>query len=204
MKELPYSAAAERNRDPILAVLGEILPRQGQVLEIASGTGQHVAHFAAQLPGLQWLPSEPNAELRAAIAERVAQAGLDNVAAPLALDVLEPWPDLQVDAVLVANLLHISAAATLPALCTGAAKICRVGGVLHIYGPFKQHGEHTSAGNVAFDASLRGRDPSWGIRNLEDVCSSAQHSGFTFAAQREMPANNFSLTFVRSTIPALE
>ncbi len=195
MSELAFSSAAERNSAPILEVLKNELPSVGRVLEIASGTGQHVAFFAGELPSLQWLPSEPNGDMHAAIVSRTA--ALANVAAPIHLDVMQDWPDIEVDAVIVANLLHISPAATLQALCAGAGRVCTTTGALHIYGPFKQHGEHTASSNAAFDFSLRARNPLWGIRELEGVIDTAARNGFVLHRQQAMPANNFSLLFRR-------
>ena len=194
MNELPFSSAAERNRAPILEVLKKELPLTGRVLEVASGTGQHLAFFADALPNLQWIPSEPDVQMHDAI--RCRTAALANVVEPIGLDVMAAWPEIDVDAVIVANMLHISPAATLEALCRGAARVCRAG-VLHIYGPFKQYGEHTSASNAAFDTSLRSRDALWGIRDLEDVIATAARYGFALSLQQAMPANNFSLLFRR-------
>lgn len=194
MSEFAFSSAAERNSAPILEVLKNELPSAGRVLEIASGAGQHVAFFAGALPGLQWLPSEPDGDMHAAIVSRTV--ALANVAAPIHLDVMQDWPDIEVDAVIVANLLHISPAATLQALCAGAGRVCTTG-VLHIYGPFKQNGEHTASSNATFDASLRARNPLWGIRDLQDVIDTAARNGFVLHRQQAMPANNFSLSFRR-------
>lgn len=198
MAQIAFSEAAQRNRGPILEVLRRVLPEHGRVLEIASGTGQHVAYFAGELPHLHWLPSEPDLEMHAAIQAHVKAADLTNVDAPLALDVMEDWPDISVDAVIVANLLHISPAATLPSLCDGAARVCRAGGVLHIYGPFKQGGEHTAASNAQFDLSLRDRNASWGLRDVEKVIEVAHTCGFELIEHNDMPANNFSLVFRRT------
>jgi hypothetical protein len=197
MAEPAFSAAAERNSGPILEVLSRVLPARGRVLEIASGSGQHVSLFAAALPGLQWLPSEPNVAMHDSIRSHVSRAGLKNVDDPLAIDVLERWPEIEVDAVIVANMLHISPAATLSGLCQGAAGVCRSGGILHIYGPFKQDGQHTAPSNAEFDESLRERNPAWGIRDIEQVVEVADSCGFESMEQNEMPANNFSLVFVR-------
>ena len=198
-EQLPTSAPAERNKEPILAVLsaafGNTTPEIRDVLEIASGYGQHVVHFAAALPGISWQPSDPDASSREAIAARVAQHGLPNVSLPVELDVLAAWPDLQVDAVVVANLLHISPAATLQGLFVGARRVCRNGGLLHLYGPFKQGGAHTSTVNTDFDLSLRQRNPDWGIRDVEVVIEQAQELGWVLLAQTDMPANKLSLLF---------
>ncbi len=169
------------------------LPATGRVLEIASGTGQHVVHFAEALPGVTWLPSDPDPRQRASIAARVAQAGLENVEPPLDLDVRAVWKVHEVNAVIVANLLHVSEPDTLPGLCEGAAGALCAGGLLEIYGPFKRGGGHTSPGNRAFDASLRAQNPAWGIRDLETVLTAAVAHDFVVRRIVDMPANNLSL-----------
>lgn len=195
MSDILHSIYAERNRVPILDVLRRVLPARGRVLEIASGTGQHVAYFAKELPDLHWLPSDPDPAQRASISARIGAAGLANVDEPLDVDVLAEWPRLFVDAVIVANLLHVSPPETLAALCEGAAMVLPPGGVLHIYGPFKRHGAHTSTGNTEFDRSLRERNPAWGIRDLERVVEVAAANQLIRQEVVAMPANNFSLVF---------
>jgi hypothetical protein len=198
-EELAFSAPAERNKDPILEVLiagfSEASLPVSDVLEIASGYGQHVVHFAAALPALTWHPSDPDLASRQVMTQRVARAGLPNIQLPIDLNVMGTWPSMSVDAIIVANLLHISPPETLSALCAGAKNVCRTGGLLHIYGPFKQRGEHTSPSNAAFDLSLRHRDGSWGIRDLEDVITVAASCGWRLSSQTDMPANNLSLLF---------
>lgn len=194
-QRIRHSDPAERNRQPILAVLERVLPKSGVVLEIASGTGQHVVGFAQSLPDLHWLPSDPDVDARESIAARIDDSGLENVDAPLDLDVLESWPVPFVDAVITANLLHISPIETLAALCEGAANVLRPNGLLHIYGPFKRHGAQTAQSNARFDASLRERNPAWGIRDLEKVVDTALRCGFKLEEVVDMPANNFSLVF---------
>ena len=189
------STAADRNKGPILEVLQRVLPGQGDVLEVASGGGQHVAAFARALPGLQWWPSDPDPHARASVDERITQEGLTNVAAALDLDVLHHWAVNFVDAVIVANLLHISLPQTLPSLCQGAAEVLRPGGILHIYGPFKRHGAQTSDSNAAFDKSLQSRNPAWGIRDMERVIEVAASCNFGSTEINDMPVNNFSLVF---------
>jgi SAM-dependent methyltransferase len=188
-----YAAAAERNRQPILEVIQPVLPQSGTVLEIASGTGQHVVHFAAALPGLDWQPSDPDPANRASILALIQAADLSNVAQPLDLDVLEPWPKLEIDALITSNLLHISPPRVLPALLSGAAALLKPGGIVHIYGPFLQHGRFTSEGNARFDASLRARNPQWGLRDIAEVEACAARFGFTDMRVADMPANNFSI-----------
>jgi len=199
MLEAKFSPAAERNKDVILSVLRDVLPRTGEVLEIASGTGQHVLHFANALPGLRWLPSEPDESYRAPLHNIIEQAGLSNVADPIDLDVLQPWPDLSVNAVIVANMLHISPFATVQGLLAGAAGVLVPGGILHIYGPFKAAGEFTSASNEEFDTGLRSRNELWGIRDLEEVTLMAIELGLQCISIKPMPANNFSLVYKKTS-----
>jgi ubiquinone/menaquinone biosynthesis C-methylase UbiE len=193
--EAVFSASAERNRKPILDVLKRLLPDHGRILEVASGTGQHVVFFADALPNLEWQPSDPDASCRQAITERIVEASLRNVAMPLDLDVLGPWPELSVDAVYVANLLHISAPEVMPALAAGARTVMPEDGLLLIYGPFKRDGQHVSAGNEVFDESLRAQNATWGIRDLETVVQHCEQAGFELDEVCAMPANNFLLSF---------
>jgi SAM-dependent methyltransferase len=195
------SPAAERNKQPILAVLERVLPARGTVLEIASGTGQHVVHFARALPRLEWQPTDPDGELRAVIAARVAAAQLPNVRPPLELDVLDgSWPSAAADAVLCSNMIHIAPAAATPALLRGAARVLGAGAPLALYGPYKRDGRHTSASNAAFDDSLRARDPDWGVRDLDEVAAAALGHGFELGEVVEMPANNLMVVLRRAAV----
>lgn len=190
--------AAVRNRDPILAVLRRVLPSQGSVLELGSGTGQHVVHFAAALPDLQWQPSEPDPALRASIDAWIAHAGLPNVAAPLALDIeRRPWPVRAADAVVCINVLHVSPVRTAAALCAGAAELLPPGGPLVLYGPYRREGVVTAPGNERFDAELRAHDATWGLRRVEDVAGTAGAAGLDLVEIVEMPANNLCLILRR-------
>ena len=192
------SAAAERNRAPILAVLQRVLPAHGVALEIASGTGQHVAHFAAALPAWQWQPSDGDARTLASIDAWCA--GLANVRPAIALDVLRPqWDGApeRVDAIVCANMLHISPWPTCAALMQGAARHLAAAGLLVVYGPFLVDGTPTAASNLAFDADLRARDPAWGLRRLADVAREAGHAGLALRSREQMPANNLLLVFAR-------
>jgi SAM-dependent methyltransferase len=193
-----HSAAAERNREPILAVLQRVLPAQGVALEIASGSGQHAAYFAAALPRWHWWPTEATAAALPSIAAWCA--GLTNVHAPVVLDVLAPsWPDVpaQADAVFCANLIHIAPWPTCAALMQGAARKLAPGGLLLVYGPFFVDGEPTAPGNRAFDADLRARNPAWGLRRLADVQREAGAAGLELRERIAMPANNLLLVFGR-------
>jgi SAM-dependent methyltransferase len=191
-----HSPSAERNREPILAVLQQVLPRAGTVLEIASGTGQHILHFAAALGGLDWQPSDPEAAARASISAWIAHSGLTNVHAPLDLDVRrEPWGIDAADAMLCINMVHISPWAASQALFDGAARILPQDAVLVLYGPYRRGGAHTAPSNEAFDLQLRSRNPQWGVRDMEAVQQLGDAVGFSCDAPIAMPANNFSLVF---------
>jgi len=194
---LPSSPAAERNKGPILEALRGALPDAGWVLEVASGTGQHVVHFAAATPGLVWQPSERDPARLRAIAERLVRTPLPNVRTPLALDVLDdPWPLTErVAAVLAINLIHIAPWAVTAALCHGARRQLGGGGILVLYGPFTEQGVHTAPSNASFDASLRAEDPAWGVRDLGEVAAVAVQAGFAAPTVIRMPANNLTLIF---------
>ena len=207
--QLQHSPAAERNRDPILAQLQALLPATGSALEIASGTGQHAAHFAAALPGWTWQPTDHQATHFASITGWAAKAGAPNVLPPLRLDVLHsPWPSdgpafgATFGLVYCANMLHIAPWACCAGLMQGAARHLAPGGVLVTYGPYLENGVPTAPGNLAFDQSLRAQDARWGIRRLEDVAAQAAHAGLHLAARHAMPANNLLLVWARSPAPA--
>jgi SAM-dependent methyltransferase len=194
-----HSAAAERNRAPILEVLARHLPAAGTVLELASGSGQHVAHFAQHLRQLQWQPSDPDPQCRVSVEAWCADAGLANVRPPLALDARElPWPVADLGAVLAINLIHISPWPVTEAVFQGAAQCLRAEGLVYLYGPYRIGGRHTAPSNAAFDASLRERDPDWGVRDRDDVLAVAQRHGFALLEQVAMPANNLSLVLRRA------
>jgi SAM-dependent methyltransferase len=192
-----HAPAADRNAEPIRGVLARWLPNAGTVLEIASGTGQHAAHFAARAPNLTWQPSDPDAEMRASIDAHARAAGLGNVAPALALDVTQPWPIATADAVVCVNLLHIAPWAATAAVMAGAGTVLPAGGPLIVYGPFKRGGRHTAESNARFDDQLRMRDPAWGIRDLDDVAAEAEANGLARAEVTEMPANNLTVVFRR-------
>ena len=192
------SPAADRNREPILAVLRRLLPPQASVLEIASGTGQHAAHFGAAMPGWRWQPTDGDPDALTDI--DAWSAGLANVSAALALDVQAlPWPAAQpCDAVFCANMLHIAPWPTCAALMQGAASVLAPSGLLVTYGPYLQDGVATSPGNLTFDASLRQRNAAWGIRRVEDVTLEAGRAGLQLRETAAMPANNLKLVFARA------
>lgn len=196
---LRYPATA-RNREPLLAVLGPRLPLQGTVLEIASGSGEHAVSFAAALPQLRWQPSDPDAAARASVAAWVEHEGLSNVMPPVDLDATQwPWPIASADAVLCVNMIHIAPWEATRGLMAGAARVLPPAGPLLLYGPFVVDGE-TAASNREFDASLRARDPRWGVRELRDVEREAGQHGLLLAETVEMPANNL-VVVLRATRP---
>ncbi len=192
------SASVERNREPILGVLRGLLHSHATVLEIASGSGGHAVHFAAALPLAVFQPSDPDAAARASIDAWTAHSGLPNIRPALALDAMAgPWPDLQADAVVCINMIHIAPWAAALGLLRGAARVLAPGGALLLYGPYRRAGQHTADSNAAFDASLRARNPAWGIRDLEAVASAASAAGFGPPEIHAMPANNLSLVLRR-------
>ena len=199
-----HSPAAERNRGPILEMLHKLLAATGQALEISSGTGQHAAHFAGNMPGWVWQPSDAQADGFESIAAWCAQTGQANVREPVVLDVISTcWPSVgdefpdKFDAIFCANMLHIAPWATCAALMAGSTKYLSPNGALITYGPYLERNVPTSPGNLAFDESLRQRDPAWGIRALEDVVQQATLAGLQLGERFEMPANNLLLVFRR-------
>ena len=197
--ELLTSAAAERNKDPILTVLESVLPPSGSVLEIASGTGQHVCFFAAELPNLRWQPTEPDTPHLGAIEARIRESGLTNIEAPIALDVHQPrWPVAQsYDAILCINMVHISPWSATNALCIGAARHLRTGGKLVLYGPYLEQGTAVQS-NLDFDATLKRRNQEWGLREVEDVTRTAALHGLQRQQLVRMPANNLTVVFSKT------
>lgn len=198
-----FSPAADRNKQPILDVLRQLLPAQGHALEIASGTGQHVAWFAAGLPQWTWQPSDAYPAAFASIAAWAAGQGVTNVLPAVVLDVMSAqWladdnPGLRFDAIYCANMLHISPWTTCAALMRGSARHLAPGGMLITYGPYLEQGVPTSAGNLAFDHSLRSRDAAWGIRWREDVEREAAQAGLCLSERHAMPANNLLLVWTQ-------
>ena len=198
MKGKLRSAAAERNRGPILAELERLLPARGIVLEIASGSGQHAAHFAAALPALHWQPSDADPAALASIDAWCG--GIGNVRPALALDVMEPaWPGVasSLDAIFCANMLHIAPWPTCTALMRGAARHLAPRGLLLLYGPYLVDGEPTAPSNLAFDRDLRARNPAWGLRPLAAVVMEANAAGLVLRERVAMPANNLLLVLDR-------
>ncbi len=194
-----HAPSAERNTEPILAVLKQHLPASGRVLEIASGTGQHVVAFAGAFPGIEWWPSDPAADARASIAAWRHDAGLDTVRPPLDIDVTRPdWEhglEGPFAAILAINLVHISPWPAAQGLLRGAAALLGPEGLLYLYGAYMRDGAHTAPSNIDFDAWLRGQDPRWGVRDMGDMEREAAAHGLRLTAVEPMPANNFSLVF---------
>jgi SAM-dependent methyltransferase len=193
-------SSAERNSGPILKVLERVLPKTGLVLEVASGTGQHVVHFAQALKSLSWQPTEMDARCRRSISAWLVTANLTNARQPLDLDVRTlPWPVPTLDAIVCLNLIHIAPWSVAMALFAGAGLALREAGLLYLYGPYSVQGKHTAPSNAAFDGALRAQNPEWGIRDLDEVDSVAKEQGFDLAETIEMPANNFSVLFRKLT-----
>lgn len=194
------SPATARNKDLILEVLRQHFPASGLVLEIASGAGEHALHMAANLPGLTWQPTDPDPQALASIAAWRAQAGSANLLAPVELDAARPdlWPVNAADAIVCINMIHISPWAATEGLFAGAGRLLPAEGVLVTYGPYLEDAVETAPSNLAFDASLKSRNPAWGIRRREDVEALAAGHGLALQARIAMPANNLSLVFRRS------
>jgi hypothetical protein len=190
--------AALRNREPIAEVLREWLPPSGLVLEIASGTGEHAAHFAEAFPSLVWQPSDIHSDALASIAAWQEECGLSNIRPPLVLDAASPdWPIDRANAVLSINMVHISPWASAVGLLDGASRLLSTGGSLIMYGPWLKDDLQTAASNLAFDSDLRQRDPRWGLRRVEDFAAAAEQRGLALEQTRAMPANNLMLLLRR-------
>jgi hypothetical protein len=193
-----YSPATVRNRDFILNVLFDVLPTTGLILEIASGSGEHVVYFARNFPSLVFQPSDPEPEALLSVAAWVKAAQVTNVRAPIVLDASQsPWPIASADGIICINMVHISPWDATVGLITGAAATLPPGSPLYLYGPYKREGFATAPSNQAFDRNLRDRNPAWGLRDLEAVAAIAQSAGFSVPTVTEMPANNLSVVFRR-------
>ena len=204
------SPAALRNREPIAAVLAEVLPPRGVILEVASGSGEHIVYFAERWPHLDWAPSDRDADAVASIQARVDQARqeqhLTNLNDPILFDVESGgWPDCPITGILCINMVHISPWSATQKLLQGAAATFDLAGVsgweaapLMLYGPYRRRGRTTAPSNEAFDQSLKARNPEWGLRYVEDVEAEAAHWGLILDRTVEMPANNLTLVFRKS------
>ncbi|MDK2761726.1 MAG: class I SAM-dependent methyltransferase [Sphingopyxis sp.] len=193
-----HAPATLRNRDAIVDVLSDWLPATGRVLEVASGSGEHAVHFAGAFPNLAWQPSDPDPAGLMSIAAYRTEAGLANLAAPVALDAAsDVWPVERADAMLCINMVHISPWEATVGLFAGAARLLPPGAPLILYGAYIEAGFAAAESNLAFDVNLRARDPAWGLRDLDMVKAAAQQAGLLFDERRAMPANNLMLLFRR-------
>ena len=198
-----YSPSAARNRDPILEAFKRLMPEEGAILEIASGTGEHGVHIAAALPNLTWFPGDPDPASRASVAAWTKATRLSNMRPPHDIDAsAAAWT---VDGaplknglagMVCINMIHIAPFAAAKGLIAGAGRYLAPGGKLFLYGPFSRNGAHTAPSNADFDASLKARDPDWGVRDLEgDITPLAEAAGLIPDAVLDLPANNFAVTF---------
>lgn len=193
-----HAPAAARNAAPIAEVLAKELPQQGVVLEIASGTGEHAVFMAQRFPQLIWQPSDRDADGLASIAERCEEAGLANLRPPLNLDASAAlWPIEDCNAILCVNMVHISPWQASEGLMRGAGRLLATGAPLVLYGPYLEAAVETAPSNLAFDASLKGRDSEWGLREAEAVDRLAHANGLCRTARHAMPANNIMLIYRR-------
>jgi hypothetical protein len=193
-----YAPAAVRNRDFILDVLRDVLPTTGVILEIASGSGEHVVHFARHFPSLVFQPSDPEPEALLSVAAWLKTVQVTNVRAPIVLDASQSsWPIASADGIICINMVHISPWEATVGLITGAAATLPPGSPLYLYGPYKRKGFATAPSNQAFDRNLRDRNRAWGLRDLAAVAAIAQSAGFSVPTVTEMPANNLSVMFRR-------
>lgn len=194
-----HAPATLRNREPILAVLQRVLPPDGLILELNSGSGEHAAYMGPKLAPRRWQPSDIDASARASIAAYVADCGAENVLPPLHIDTTqEIWPVDEAAAIISINMLHIAPWEACLGLLDGAQRLLTAGkGVLYLYGPFKRDGSHTAPSNQAFDQSLRSQNPSWGVRDLGDVVAEAEKRGLQLQEIVEMPSNNLSVIFAK-------
>jgi SAM-dependent methyltransferase len=193
-----YFPHVARNGDPILQVLRRVLPPQGLVLEIASGSGEHAAYFAKRLPSLFWQPSDPDPGSLASIAAHRTAADAPNLLAPVFLDAMsEQWPVQHADALVCINMIHISPWTATKGLMAGAKRILGAGSIIYFYGPYQIESHHTAQSNQDFDTRLRTQNAQWGVRDLGDVVDLATRNGFALTETVSMPANNLSIIFQR-------
>ena len=190
-----HAPATERNRDVIAQTLARLLPTEGLVLEVASGTDEHVVHFAKMFPALTWQPSDPDPIALASINAWRADSNLPNVRPAMLLDASADWPIAQADAVVCINMTHISPWAATVGLLRNAARLLPQSAVLFIYGPYNQRDVPLADSNAAFDASLRQQNALWGLRYVDDIAAEAHVSGLHLDSVIDMPANNLSLIF---------
>ncbi|MFT5679121.1 MAG: SAM-dependent methyltransferase [Myxococcota bacterium] len=190
--------SVQRNRDPIAKVIQGVLPGEGLVLEIGSGSGAHAAWFAPRLPGVSWQPTDGEPASLPIISQWAAQSGATNILPPLHLDATaQDWPVERAAAMVCINMIHISPWQVTLGLLAGAGRVLPSGGVLYLYGPFRINGQQTAPSNVQFEGWLKGLDPRFGVRDLGEVTEVAAGHGLRLTERRAMPANNFSVVFQR-------
>jgi hypothetical protein len=194
---LPVWPAAERNKQPILDVLRRVLPSQGSLLEVASGTGQHAAHFAAGLDGWTIQPSDSDAEHLETLRRRVEVERNARLLQPLELDVTQTAPPVSPTAIYCANMVHIAPWSACLGLFALAGRLLPSDGLLLTYGPYSLHGVHTAVSNERFDESLKARNPEWGVRDVDELSAVAGEHGFALTETCQMPANNLLLVWRR-------
>lgn len=196
-----HAPATARNREPIRGVLAGVLPREGSVLEVGAGTGEHAVFFAGAFPHLIWQPTDADPDSLASIAAYAAEAQLPNLRPPIFLDACcPPWPglgDQPFDAVVSINMVHIAPWRACEGLMEGAGRTLRPSGLLLLYGPFRIDGRHTAASNAAFDQSLKAMNSEFGVRDVTEVVAAAAAHGLALAERVAMPANNLMLLFTR-------
>ena len=194
-----YSPAAARNTDVILGSLAGHLPAHGSVLEIAAGSGQHAVAAARAFSGIEWQATDPSLEALTSIQAWRSDQTLPNLAEPIQVDMTDAntWPDKVYDAIVCINMIHISPWSATEGLMALAQKVLPLGGLLYLYGPYKEGDVPLASSNAAFDESLKSRDPSWGLRDVADVIALAKQHGLRFTRRTAMPANNISLMFRR-------
>jgi hypothetical protein len=194
-----YAPATERNREPILAILQQVLPPTGTILEISSGTGEHGIFMAPHLAPRDWLPSDPSPDARLSIIAWQQFSPCANMYPPIDLDASsDEWlvsSTEPITAIVNINMIHIAPKAAYLGLFAGAQRILSAGGILYLYGPFKQGGVHTAPSNAAFDESLRNQNSEWGIRDLEEIIGVAASHKLELQKVYPMPANNLSVVF---------
>lgn len=197
-----YAPATQRNREAILEILSKYLAPESNILEIASGTGEHAIYFTERTQSWHWIPSDINPTARESIIAWKNAMGVDNLALPLSIDVTQDnWHEAlresKINAIVNINMIHIAPWSACLGLIRGAEEILPSGGMLYLYGPFKLHGEHTAESNQRFDRSLRDRNSEWGVRNLETVIDIADRANLQLQQVIEMPANNLSVIFIK-------
>jgi hypothetical protein len=201
VKQRQYAPATQRNRQPIWEVLDRVLPKKGNILEISSGTGEHSVFFAPHIAPRLWMPSDPNPQARDSIIAWQQSSHVDNLTPPLDIDVtVAEWEknlNIEIGAIVNINMIHIAPRSACVGLMAGAGRLLSSGGILYLYGPFKQRGEHTALSNLDFDRSLQSQNPEWGVRNLEDVLEAANNNNLHLQEIVPMPTNNLSVILVK-------